>query len=72
VTVLDFSPRARGAIDDGTRQWVLAALLHGGGQLQHFVLRAAEHMDPDQCRPADGQRAGLVKDHRVDAVGAFQ
>ena len=67
-----FQSARAGVIDNRAGERVLAALLYGGGQLQQLVFRAAEHVDPDQCRPADGQCAGLVEDDRIKAMSALQ
>jgi hypothetical protein len=57
------------AFDDGPCQRVLAALLHGGGELQHVVFgKIAVGGQLRQSGPALGERARLVDDDRVDLL----
>ena len=59
--------------DDRGGERMLAAGLERRHEVeQSIALPARQDMDRGDVRPAEGERAGLVEDHRVDTVGAFE
>ena len=61
-------PRSAAACDDGGGENVMRGLLQRGAEHQHLVGALARgHLDREEPRAADGQRAGLVEQHGVGA-----
>src|SRR4029434_168926 len=60
------------ALDDGSRQWVFAALLNRTGREKKFLFaQALRGDDSDKARFAFGQGPGLIDDQRVHLLHDF-